>query len=233
MNNNHELGPEERKAMHGDAYVERFKNEQSEKRIARLVQLMNLDGTEQIVDIGCGNAMSLSALDGKFHTYAGIDFSDPFIAAAREKALSLSIERAEFFCGSAETYAEKNTNRFDVALALDISEHVYDKEWLLILQAIHKLLRNGGKLFIHTPNLNFFIERLKAKNIVLKQFPEHIAVRNMHQNIELLEEAGFRIRSAQALPHYNWLAALHLLSHLPLIGHFFEARLFIEAEKSG
>lgn len=217
--------------MHGDAYVERFQHEQSENRIARLVPLMHLNGTEQIVDIGCGNAMSLSALDGQFQSYAGVDFSEPFIAAAQERARSLSIGNAEFFCGSAESYADKNANRFDVALAFDISEHVYDKEWLLILQAIHKLLRVGGKLFIHTPNLGFFIERLKAKNLVLKQFPEHIAVRTMEQNIELLEDAGFRIRSARALPHYNRLAALHPLSHLPLIGHFFEARLFIEAEK--
>lgn len=218
--------------MHGDAYVKRFAREQSDKRIARLVPLMGLNGTENIVDIGCGNAMSLAALGGHFRSYSGVDFSEPFIEAAQERARLLAVESAEFFCGSAESYAEDNANRFDVALALDISEHVYDEEWLHILRAIHKLLKTGGKLFIHTPNLGFFIERLKAKNVILKQFPEHIAVRTMAQNIELLKDAGFRIRLARALPHYNRLSLLHPLSRLPQIGQFFEARLFIEAEKT-
>lgn len=231
MNDRHELGREERKALHGEAYVERFEREQSSKRIARLVPLMGLNGTEDIVDIGCGNAMSLSVLGGCFGSYSGVDFSQPFIDAARERARLLAIESAEFFCGSAESYAEHNANRFDVALALDISEHVYDKEWLLILRAIHKLLKVKGRFFVHTPNIGFFIEKLKDKNIILRQFPEHIAVRSMEENVELLRKAGFRIRSARAIPHYNRLSLLHPLSHLPLIGRFFEARLFIEADK--
>ena len=231
LNEANEVGREERKALHGGAYVERFEREQSVKRISRLVPMMGLTGTEKIVDIGCGNAMSLSVLYGCFGSYSGVDFSEPFIEAAQERARTLAIENTEFFCGSAESYAENHANRFDVALALDISEHVYDEEWQLILRAIYKLLKTGGKLFVHTPNLDFFIERLKARNIVLKQFPQHVAVRTMEQNVQLMQKAGFRIRVARALPHYNRLAILHPLSHLPQIGKYFEARLFIEAEK--
>ncbi len=233
MRDKAEIGREERKALHGEAYVERFEREQPIKRITRLVPLMGLGGREEIIDIGCGNALSLTALNGCFGSYAGVDFSAPFIEAARTRARSLGIENAEFFCGSAKAFAEENVGRFDVALALDISEHVYDKEWFHILRAIHKMLKAGGRLFLHTPNSSFFVEILKEKNIILKQFPEHVAVRTMDENIQLLREAGFRIRAARTLPHYNILSILHPLSRLPQIGRHFTARLFIEAGKPG
>ncbi len=227
------VGRDERKALHGEAYVKRFEHEHTVERITRFVPMMNLSGAEEVVDIGCGNALSLAALNGRIASYTGVDFSEPFIKAAQQRASSLGIENVEFFCGSAESYAEINANRFDIALALDISEHVYDEEWLLILRAIIRLLKAGGKLFVHTPNLGFFIERMKARNIFLKQFPEHIAVRTMAQNVRLIEKAGFHVRVARSLPHYNRLSFLHPLSHLPKIGGYFEARLFIEARKPG
>ncbi len=231
MGESNEVGRDERKALHGEAYVKRFEQEHSVERISRLVPMMGLSGAEEIVDIGCGNALSLAALNGRIASYAGVDFSEPFIEAAQQRAHSLNVENVEFFCGSAESYAEINASRFDIALALDISEHVYDEEWLLILRAIYKLLKSRGKLFVHTPNLGFFIERMKARNIILKQFPEHVAVRTMTQNIQLMEQAGFHVRVARALPHYNRLSFLHPLSYVPKIGRYFEARLFIEAQK--
>ncbi len=233
MRNNADLDREERKALHGEAYVERFERAQPINRITRLVPLMAMNGTEKIVDIGCGNALSLTALNGHFSSYAGIDFSEPFIEAALMRARSLGIENAEFYCGSAEVFAEENADKFDVALALDISEHVYDTEWLSMLRAVHKMLKAGGRLFVHTPNSTFFVEIMKKKNIILKQFPEHIAVRTMDENIQLLEQAGYGIKTAHTLPHYNFLSALHPLSKIPRIGRHFMARIFIEARKPG
>ncbi len=225
-----EMGREERQALHGQAYVDRFER-QPISRIALLVPLMELSGTEKIIDIGCGNALALAALGGSFGTYTGIDFSAPFIEAARARALALGVENAAFFCGSAEAHAEKNTARYDVALVLDISEHVYDKEWLLILQSVLRMLKTNGRLFLHTPNSAFLVEIMKEKNIILKQFPEHIRVRSMEQNIGLLRQAGFDIAASRVLPHYNFLRVMHPLSRLPVIGQYFAARLFIEAIK--
>jgi 2-polyprenyl-6-hydroxyphenyl methylase/3-demethylubiquinone-9 3-methyltransferase len=226
------LGTEERKALHGADYAERFEYAHPIERITRLVPLMSLTGNEKLVDIGCGNALSMTAMKGRYDAYTGVDFSAPFIKAARNRAQSHGILNAEFFCGSAEDFAVDNADRFDVALALDISEHVYDDEWLGILIAIHRMLLPGGRLFLHTPNLEFFVERMKDKNFLLKQFPEHIAVRSMQGNIRLLHDAGFEIRHAQNLPHYNWLSVLHPLSRIPGLGRYFGARLFIEAVKA-
>ena len=216
--------------MHSGDYVSRFEN-QPIRRIARLVEHMALVGDERIVDVGCGNALSLSALDGRFGTYAGVDFSAEFIEAAKERARVLGFHDAEFFCGLVQEFAQDNPERFDVALALDISEHVYDEEWIGILKSIYFMLKQGGRLFLHTPNAEFFVEILKERNIVLKQFPEHIAVRNSHWNAELLKEAGFQIHRSLTLPHYNVLQLIHPLYSLPRIGRYFGARLFIDATK--
>jgi len=226
------LGTEERKALHGADYAERFEYAHPIERITRLVPLMSLSGNEKLVDIGCGNALSMTAMKGHYEAYTGVDFSMPFIKAARSRAQSHGILNAEFYCGSAEDFAVDNADRFDVALALDISEHVYDDEWLGISLAIRRMLLPGGRLFLHTPNLEFFVERMKDKNFLLKQFPEHIAVRSMQGNIRILRNAGFKIRHAQNLPHYNWLSVLHPLSQLPGLGRYFGARLFIEAVKA-
>jgi len=230
-NSEEKLGDEERKALHGEAYAERFEYAQSVQRIERLVPLMTLASTVKVVDIGCGNALSMTALRGKFASYTGVDFSAPFISAAKTRALEQGVENAEFYCGSAQDFAADNAERFDVALALDISEHVYDDEWLSILVAIRRMLLPGGRLYLHTPNLDFFIELLKDRNFLLKQFPEHIAVRTMKHNIRLLEESGLEIKQARLLPHYNFLSVLHPLSKLPIIGDVFAARIFIEAVK--
>ena len=231
MRRHQEKDEDERKALHGKSYVERFERDQSIRRIDRLVPLMGLRGGEKIVDIGCGNALALDALKGNFRSYTGLDFSVPFIEAAKSRARSMNLQNAEFYCESAQAFTERSVEKFDVALALDLSEHVYDEEWHLILSAIHNMLRVGGRLYIHTPNLDFFIELMKKNDFVLKQFPEHIAVRSMSENKELLTGAGFRLTAAHVLPHYNVLSVLHPLSRIPFIGKFFGARLFIEAVK--
>jgi hypothetical protein len=70
---------------------------------------------------------------------------------------------------------------------------------------------------------------MKRHNFLVKQFPEHIAVRNLKENIDLLEKAGFQVSKTQLIPHYNILRFLHPLSFLPIIGRYFQARIFVEA----
>lgn len=60
---------------------------------------------------------------------------------------------------------------------MDISEHFYDDTLRLFFAAARHVLAPGGELCIHTPNVGYYLERLKSRNIILKQFPSHIAVR--------------------------------------------------------
>lgn len=217
------------KKMHGKDYVKSFERGQSKFRLERLINGIDLKSNFKVADFACGNGMLLPLVANKVCEYTGIDFSEEFIQAAEKRKKSLSIQNAKFFCIDILDFCTKNPNIYDVAFAMDFSEHVYDKDWLRILKAIRKSLKPGGKLYIHTPNSEFFIERMKARDFILKQFQEHIAVRSPTENCDILEEAGFNISRVEIISHYNILKLLHPLSFIPLVGKLFKARIFIEA----
>jgi len=216
-------------ALHSGDYVERYRSKPI-SRVKNLVSRMKLTPETRIADFACGNAMLLQAIGDDFGSYDGIDFSPDFIAAAEEWAKETGRKRYRFHCCDIRDFCAQNPHAFDVATTLDFSEHIEDALAIEIYTAIRRSLVLGGRLYLHTPNLDFFMERAKQVGIV-PQFPEHIAVRNGKQTAELLEAAGFErgaIRVAH-IPHYNVLKALHPLSRLPIIGKAFAARLWIEA----
>jgi 2-polyprenyl-6-hydroxyphenyl methylase/3-demethylubiquinone-9 3-methyltransferase len=168
----------------------------------------------------------------KVNHYYGVDFSKDFIEAAIRRADANGIKNCSFYCMDIVSFCDNHLASFDIATAMDFSEHIDDDDFSRIFSAIYRSLKPGGKLFMHTPNLDFFVERLKHKG-VLRQFPEHIAVRNAAQNVAILERCGFKKSHIHVrhIAHYNVLKVLHPLSALPLIGQFFSARLFIECAK--
>jgi 2-polyprenyl-6-hydroxyphenyl methylase / 3-demethylubiquinone-9 3-methyltransferase len=212
-------------------YVEKFEREQSPFRIARLIQYTDLPKDSHVADFGCGNGLLLACLHDQIRTYSGVDFSEHFIIAARNRQKMLGIANAEFFCESIGSFCSRNHEKFDAGFILDLAEHVPDKEWPAILSAIHSSIKPGGRLYVHTPNAEFFLEIMKKKNFIFHQFEEHVAVRDISRNTRMLEDAGFFNVDVKLLPHYNILRYMHYLSFFPIIGKYFKARIFIIAEK--
>ena len=155
------LSENQRKKLHGKKYVELFKNGQSKFRLERVINSMNLKTEYNVVDFGCGNGMLLPLIKNRVSCYTGVDFSEEFIEAAKNQNLLASTKNAKFICKDVITFCNENRNTFDVAFDMDFSEHVYDEEWLNILKSINYSLKDGGKLYIHTPNLDFLIEKMK------------------------------------------------------------------------
>lgn len=120
---------------------------------------------------------------------------------------------------------------FDKVLMMDISEHLYDDTLLEFFQSAAFVLKPGGQLLIHTPNADYFLERMKAHNFIVKQFESHIAVRNTAQHIPLLNRAGFADIQAKYLPHYNRLLGFvdRVMMHAPFIKRYFRARILLVA----
>lgn len=223
------LTEQELKDLYGKTYVEAFGAQQSQQRLARLVPLMKLQLIDHVVDFACGNGMLLPMVAGRVQSYTGVDFSQDFIAAAQARQAASGVTGAYFVCADIIDFCAENPAKFDVAFAMDFSEHVYDEAWVMLLQAIKTSLKPGGRLYLHTPNATFFLEQMKARNFIVKQFPEHIAVRTLEHNVRLVEKSGFHARAVHLLPHYNILRFLHGLSGLPWVGKYFQARIFMEA----
>lgn len=222
---------EERKRLHSGAYVEMYERKPI-SRIARLVPMLKLRGDEKMADFACGNAMLLPLVHDRIAVYHGVDFSADFIEVARRRAAEHRIANCAFHCQEIVEFCRQHPGTFDLGTAFDFSEHIDDADFVKIFGAIRDSLKPGGRLWLHTPNLDFFIERLKDRG-VLRQFPEHIAVRTSAAHRSLLLACGFsheQIR-IEGIAHYNVLRIVHPLRHLPLVGALFVARLVIECVK--
>ncbi len=216
-------------ALHSGDYVERY-NRKPLDRVRALARRMELDEGDELVDFACGNGMLLQVVGDRAGTYHGVDFSEDFIVSAREWASSNGLRNCRFYCEDIIKFCAHHPARFDVATTLDFSEHIDDTVAVRIYTAIRTSLRPGGKLYLHTPNLDFFMERAKEKGM-LKQFPEHVAVRNGKDTKDILIRSGFDASKIKVdtIAHYNILKVLHPLGKIPLIGKYFQARLWIEA----
>jgi 2-polyprenyl-6-hydroxyphenyl methylase / 3-demethylubiquinone-9 3-methyltransferase len=216
-------------ALHSGDYVARY-NAKSIDRVAALVRRIPIRPDSHIADFGCGNGMLLQALEGPYGSYDGVDFSQDFIDSAEQWARQTRRRDYTFHCADIRDFCASRTGQFDIAATLDFSEHIDDALAVELYGAIRTSLRPGGRLYLHTPNLDFVVERAKDLGI-MAQFPEHIAVRNGPQMAQVLTRAGFAREaiSVQTIAHYNVLKALHPLSHLPAVGRLFAARLWIEA----
>jgi cyclopropane fatty-acyl-phospholipid synthase-like methyltransferase len=221
--------PEELRRLHGPHYAEKLERTAHAARLTRLLSHMSLQPWHEVVDFACGNGALAEHVCPWVRSYTGIDFSESMIEFARARAARQALANARFEFASIETFCDSHQRSFDVGFALDFSEHVYDDDWRRILQSIKTSLRSPGKLYLHTPNAGFFLEQMKRHNVLVKQSPEHIAVRTLDDNTRLLEEAGFAISKAMFVPHYNALRCIHPLSFLPVLGRHFKARIFIEA----
>lgn len=222
---------EELRQLYGQSYVEEFEKKQSANRLRRLISHFELNPHQRAADFACGNGMIMEYVAPRVKEYVGVDFSQEFIDAANQRKERLGIKNAKFACASIEDFCREQEGTFDVGFAMDFSEHVYDADWLQVLSSIRQSLKEGGRLYLHTPNRDFFLEIMKDHNFLTRQYIEHIAVRNAEQNISLLEQAGFKIHRLQLLPHYNVLKYVHPLSYVPIVGKYFKARVFIEACK--
>lgn len=215
--------------LHGEKYVESYES-QPLLRLERLMSFIKFDKTFSVVDFACGNGILMEFIAPKVRSYIGVDFSEPFIKAANTKKKNLYIENANFICSDINLFCNNHIDAFDMAFAMDVSEHLYDTEWRQILSSIRKSLKANAKFYIHTPNADFFFEKMKSKNFLVKQFPQHVAIRTPEQNSQIIRDAGFEIENMWLLPHYNSLKFVHPISYIPSVGKYFKARVFIEAK---
>jgi len=201
------------------------------QRIRRMLPLFALSGHEVVGDFGCGNGVLLELISPRVREYVGLDFSEAFVRAAERRRDARGIPNGTFHCVDIAAFCADHPNWFDAGFALDFSEHLYDDQFLHIFRAIHGALKPGALLYLHTPNAEYFMERIKELGL-LRQVEGHVGVRDARSHLALLAQCGFTNVDVRYLAHYLYLpAALHRLGALPLVGRSFRARLFLTCRK--
>jgi len=206
---------DELRALYDQAYVDQY-DPHAVRRITRMLPRFELTGSERVLDVGCGNAVLAEVIASRVAEYVGVDFSPAFIAAAQARSAERGFRNTWFECADVVRFCAGRPRAFDAAFALDVAEHIYDQELGEIFRAVRSSLRSGGRFYLHMPNGEYIVERLRRRRILPRAC------------VDLLKASGFERVDVAYLPHYLPVAgAFHPLGSLPIVGPLFRARLFI------
>lgn len=103
---------------------------------------------QRIIDIGCGAGFVTNPLARDGHRVLGVDRSASSLAIASRAAARAGFH-AEFSCQDAAALDEPS-NSFDMALLLDVLEHVDDLA--AVLREAVRVVRPDGLIVVHTFN---------------------------------------------------------------------------------
>jgi 2-polyprenyl-3-methyl-5-hydroxy-6-metoxy-1,4-benzoquinol methylase len=102
----------------------------------------------RVLDLGCGHGALMYFLrEAGYRRVTGIDGSPEQISAA--KALGLE----DVYCTEALPFLNQAPeSSYDVVVAFDVFEHLTKNELLQVGDAVHRVLKTGGLLILHSPN---------------------------------------------------------------------------------
>jgi ubiquinone/menaquinone biosynthesis C-methylase UbiE len=203
------------------------------EREENLLELVRPTGSETLLDLGCARGDSSFFFAPHVARVIGLDGEPLALELARQRAAQRNLGNVEFVLADAGRFPEIPSESIDVAAAFDFLEHVTDETLRGMLAEVRRVLKPGGRFVAYTPNREHVVERLKARNVVLKQQPDHIAVRRPREVVRFLEEAGLRVERlfypASPYPLYRYVDLL--LKGIPLLGRPFRFRICVEAVK--
>lgn len=143
----------------------------------------------RVIDLGCGPGTFLGNLQRPFERALGIDLAAPQIAYAQSRYRRPGLE----FRAGDVTQLDP-AERFDVAVSIEVVEHLRPEDTRRFLAAIHDLLAPGGTLILTTPNyrslwplLEWMVSRIGPVDY-LEQHINRFDARRLRREVEA---AGF------------------------------------------
>lgn len=130
-------------------------NLQESPRIRIMIDMVNKLNlkNKNIMDIGCFDGTFLSLINNRNNDLYGLDASEYAIKEAKKK----NIRVKKFFFDDITKLPYKD-NYFDLVIAGEIIEHIYDTDFFL--KEIKRILKPNGYLFLSTPNIASLGRRL-------------------------------------------------------------------------
>lgn len=139
---------------------------------------------KSLLEIGCGTGEFLKLLKGikPELEITGIDISDEAVGLAKEKGVNC----LNF---SAEEFAEKSTEQYDLVLAFEVLEHVFYP--FSLIKSLLELEKKGGKIYMTMPNYLSY-DFLQVGGVYKNLFgPSHLNYYNPFSIMKLLEWGGY------------------------------------------
>ncbi len=147
-----------------------------------LEPLLAVRRSGRALDVGCGYGYLTRRLARHFET-TGIDVSEAAIRRCRGTLPDL-----QFAVHEVEQPFPMEEASFDVVTLTDVLEHLVEPERML--RNVHRVLADGGVLYVTTPNLNALRRWLYAE---ADRREHHVSLMSRADLIKLLERSGFRV----------------------------------------
>jgi 2-polyprenyl-3-methyl-5-hydroxy-6-metoxy-1,4-benzoquinol methylase len=122
------------------------------RKMARIIDSLNLEN-KNIFDIGCYDGTFLDIIENRNNNFFGLEASDWGVERCCEKNINVQ----QYFFNDKNKLPYEN-NFFDVVIAGEIIEHIYDTDFFL--EEIYRILKPGGKVLVSTPNIASLGRRL-------------------------------------------------------------------------
>ena len=192
---------------------------------------MNPRPEDLVVELGSARGDVTFLLARHAREVVGVDAAPEALALAEAARAELEIGNVRWLEADVADLGPVADGSVDAVAAIDLVEHIDDLTLVAMLAECRRVLRPGGRLGIYTPDRAHYVERMKAHDFVLKQFPQHIAVRRVAAYRRFLLEAGFAVEletwSVSPFPFVRWIE--RALSPLPIVGPTFRYRILIRA----
>jgi len=126
---------------------------------------------DRVLEVGAGNGNFLEGLKRLINVVGtGLELNGDAVSRAKEKGLHMVNQ-------SIEDHASKHPNKYDVVCSFQVLEHIAHVK--LVIEAMIKCLRPGGKLIISVPNNDSFIKDNPLSSKILNTPPHHMGLWNM------------------------------------------------------
>ena len=167
-----------------------------------------------VLDVGCGGGLLTEALAPHCLQITGIDGSAKAIKVATQHAQAYQ-KVIDYYCITAENFAEQRSHQFDVVSCLELIEHVPDPQQLI--NALSKLVNKEGLVFISTLNRTFkaYLSAIIGAEYVLEMLPkgthDYQQFIKPSELITMARRAGLSLVALQGV-HYQLVKQRFILS---------------------
>lgn len=186
----------------------RKRNRFARRRIANVFSLVPELAHRRLLDVGCGMGTFTLEAARRGATAVGLDLAPAGIAAARQMAREEGVAGAHFTRADAALLPFGNGSA-DIIVAADFTEHLDEATLARVFAELGRVAAKDATFVIYTPEPAHIFERLRDRDLLLKQEPSHIGIRSAQDLGRAAERAGFVVERIRYLP-----------SHIPVFNLF-------------
>jgi 2-polyprenyl-3-methyl-5-hydroxy-6-metoxy-1,4-benzoquinol methylase len=140
--------------------------------------------TNRLIDVGCGIGYFLEIAKQRGWEVFGTEYTDNAVEICRKKGINMQQGVLDSM--------NYETGYFDVITSFEVMEHINNPN--SEVENFSKILRQGGLLYITTPNFNGFSRHIAKADWNIVHYPEHLSYYTPKTISYLMKLHGFKTK---------------------------------------